>query len=144
MTPEKIFQLCSTLALIGWLVLILFSPFWFQAPRFIIGIAVTLLAVVYTWLIFSSFQLSDMSSFGTLEGVMKLFTDKTLVTAGWVHYLAFDLLTGCWIVDNARKHGINHWFTVPCLFFTFMLGPFGWLLYIVLRTAFTKRYFAEN
>ncbi len=33
-----------------------------------------------------------MESFGSLNGVMKLFQDRTLVTAGWVHYLAFDLL----------------------------------------------------
>ncbi|MBL0133575.1 MAG: DUF4281 domain-containing protein [Chitinophagaceae bacterium] len=144
MTPEKIFELSSTVAMIGWLVLILASPFWFKAPRFIIGIAVALLAITYTWLILSTFKPSDMNSFGTLEGVMTLFTNKTMVTGGWVHYLAFDLFIGCWIVNNARKHGINHWITVPSLFFTFMLGPLGWLSYILLRTAVTKSYFAEN
>lgn len=144
MTPDTIFEHASNIALAGWLLLILASPFWFKAPRFIIGIAITLLAVVYTWLIFSGFSLADMNKFGSLEGVMSLFTNKTMVTAGWVHYLAFDLFIGCWIVTNARKHGINHWFTVPCLLLTFMLGPFGWLTYLLLRTAITKSYFAEN
>jgi hypothetical protein len=49
-----------------------------------------------------------MESFGSLNGVMKLFQDRTLVTAGWVHYLAFDLITGIWIQKNAQKHSINH------------------------------------
>jgi hypothetical protein len=75
---------------------------------------------------------------------MELFKNRTLVTAGWVHYLAFDLLTGIFIRKNAQKHGINHWLIVPCLLFTFMLGPIGLLLYLLLRWVITKNYFANN
>ncbi len=143
MTPDKIFELCNTIALVGWLIL-MFLPFWHNRNKFIVGIIVTLFCIVYTWLIFSSFDPSGFKSFSSLDGVMGLFTNKTMVTAGWVHYLAFDLMTGLFIVHNARAHGINHWLTVPCLFFTFMLGPVGLLLYLLLRTIITRKYFAEN
>jgi Domain of unknown function (DUF4281) len=144
MSPDTIFQLCSTIAFFAWLLLIFASPFWANTDKLLIGVVITLFAVVYTWLVFSSFNPTDFKNFSTLDGVMSLFTNKRVVTAGWVHYLAFDLLTGNWMVKNARKHGINHWLTVPCLICTFMLGPFGLLLYLLLRWGFTKKYFAEN
>lgn len=143
MTPDRIFELCNSIAMAGWIIL-MFLPFWPNRDKFIIGIIVTLFAIVYSWLILSGFDPSGFKSFSTLDGVMGLFTNKTMVTAGWVHYLAFDLMTGIFISRNARLHGINHWITVPCLFFTFMLGPIGLLLYLVVRLIATRKYFAEN
>jgi hypothetical protein len=75
---------------------------------------------------------------------MELFTDKTAVTAGWVHYLAFDLFTGIWIKKNAQKYNVHHLILIPCLLLTFMLGPIGLLLYLLIRLIKTKQYFAAN
>ncbi len=144
MTPESIFRLCSTIAMIGWLVLIIASPFIAAVDKFLIGVIITLLAIVYAWLILLSFNFGDMKSFSTLDGVMKLFQNKTLVTAGWVYYLAFDLMVGIWIKRNSMKHGISHWLIIPCLLLNFMLGPVGLLLYLILRFLKTKKYFSTN
>ena len=144
MTPETIFQLCSTLALISWIVLIVLSPFWLRVDKFLIGVTITLLAMVYAWIIFSGFSAGDVKKFGSLDGIMSLFQNKLLLTAGWVHYLAFDLLTGIWIKRNAIVHNINHWLIIPALVFTFMLGPAGLLLYLLTRWIKTKQYFADN
>lgn len=144
MNPDTIFQYGNTIALIGWLVIIIGSPFWMQFDKFIIGIVIALFAIVYTWLITQSIHTGDFEKFGSLGGVMELFTNKTAVTAGWIHYLAFDLLTGTWIKKNSVKYNINHWLIIPCLFFTFMLGPAGLLLYLVIRALSAKKYFAEN
>lgn len=143
MSPDRIFSLANAVALIGWAVLILL-PFWKDREKYLAGIIVMLLCITYTWLIFTAIKPDDLKSFGSLNGVMSLFTDKQLVTAGWVHYLAFDLFTGIFICRNAQRHGINHWLIAPILFFTFMLGPLGLLLYLLLRWAVTKNYFAEN
>ena len=144
MSPDSVFQTCSTIAMVGWLVLLIISPFWSSFDKFLIGIIITLFAIVYIWLIFQVFQLEDFEKFGSLNGVMELFTDKTAVTAGWVHYLAFDLLTGIWIKKNALKYNIPHLILVPCLLLTFMLGPIGLLLYLLVRLIKTKQYFAAN
>ncbi len=144
MAPDTIFQLCSAIAMIGWVTLIITSPFILEVDKFLIGIIITLLSVVYAWLIFSSFNPGDMKSFGSLDGVMKLFQDKPLVTAGWVHYLAFDLMVGIWIKRNSLKYGMPHWLIIPCLLFTFMLGPVGLLLYLLLRLIKTKNHFSAN
>jgi hypothetical protein len=143
MSPDQIFRLCNTIAMIGWLILILFSA-WYQSDKLIIGIIVTLFAIVYTWLMFSTFKLAELKNFGSLEGVMNLFQNPKLVLAGWIHYLAFDLLAGLFIKKNSLKHGINHWIVVPCLLLTFMLGPAGLLLYLLIRLVITKSYFVQN
>ena len=144
MSPDSIFQACSTIAMAGWIVLLIASPFWMSFDKFVIGIIITLFAIVYAWLITQSFTTGDFEKFGSLNGVMELFTNRTAVTAGWVHYLAFDLLTGTWIKKNSIKYNISHWLLIPCLFLTFMLGPVGLLLYLLIRTIKAKRYFAEN
>lgn len=144
MSPDSIFQTCSTIAMVGWIVLLIISPFWSSFDKFLIGIIITLFTIVYAWLIFQVFTPGDFEKFGSLNGVMELFTDKTAVTAGWVHYLAFDLLTGIWIKKNAQKYNIHHLILVPCLLLTFMLGPMGLLLYLLVRSIKTKQYFAAN
>jgi heme A synthase len=144
MTPDSIFSICNTIAMIGWLLLIILSPFWFDTDKLLIGIIVTLFAIVYAWCISQSFAADDVEKFSTLDGVMSLFTNKMAVTAGWVHYLAFDLMTGIWIKKNSLKYGISHWLIIPCLLFTFMLGPVGLLLYFFIRVMKTKQYFADN
>ena len=144
MSPDSVFQTCNTIAMVGWIVLLIISPFWSSFDKFLIGIIITLFAIVYAWLIFQVFTPGDFEKFSSLNGVMELFTDKTAVTAGWVHYLAFDLLTGIWIKKNAQKYNIHHLILVPCLFLTFMLGPIGLLLYLLVRSIKTKQYFAAN
>jgi hypothetical protein len=144
MQPALAFEICNGLALAGWLILVLAGPFKPGAERYVSGLAVALLCGLYGWFLAQSLSLSDMGKMGSLEGVMELFTREEAVLAGWIHYLAFDLFIGCWISRNARRHGIPFFWTLPCLLLSFMAGPLGWLLYRLLRTAKTRRYFAEN
>ena len=73
------------------------------------------------------------ADFTTLAGVMALFDSPGGATIGWIHYLAFDLFVGIQIARNADAHVISRWLQVPILFFTFMAGPIGLLLYLLLR-----------
>jgi len=68
-----------------------------------------------------------------------LFANRWVLLAGWIHYLCFDLFIGSWQVRDAAARGISHWLVVPCLFFTFMFGPVGLLLYFVLRFSVTRK-----
>ena len=144
MSPDLIFSLTNTIALISWIILIGASPFWKHTDKFLVGIVITLLAIIYVWCISQSFNADDFEKFSTLDGLMTLFTSKMAVTAGWVHYLAFDLMTGIWIKNNSIKYGIKHSMIIPSLVLTFMLGPTGLLVYLIIRVGVTRRYFAEN
>lgn len=75
----------------------------------------------------------NYSDLGQLSGVMALFDSKGGATIGWIHYLAFDLFVGIWVARNADRHGIARWIQVPILFFVLMAGPFGLVLYLLVR-----------
>lgn len=143
MTLETLYSICNTLALPAWLLLAV-APRWRFTNLLVHSGAWPLAyAVVYATLILLYFGQGE-GDFGSLAGVMKLFQQPGAVTAGWVHYLAFDLFIGSWEVQNAQKHNIPHWLVVPCLFFTFMFGPIGLLLYFLLRKAFTYKLKIEH
>lgn len=135
MTLDTIFSICNTMALPAW-VLLAVAPRW-RVTNLLVhsGLWPLTYALVYAVLIFLYFGRGE-GDFGSLSGVMKLFDDPGSVAAGWVHYLAFDLFIGSWEVQDSQKHHIPHWLVVPCLIFTFLLGPIGLLLYFLLRKAY--------
>jgi hypothetical protein len=132
MTPESVFSAASTTALVAWLLLIVRPrAAWVQT---IAGAIVPVaFAVLYAVVIAQHLGRGD-GDFNSLAGVAALFANPWNLLAGWVHYLAFDLLTGVWETRDAAKRGIPHWMVAPCLVLTFMLGPAGWLLYQAVRT----------
>jgi hypothetical protein len=134
MTPDTLFQLANPLALAGWIVLAL-SPLAPRAADRIAGLAIpAVLSVAYAGLILA-FWSGAAGGFGSLPEVMALFTMPEIALAGWIHYLAFDLLIGAWEVRTARREGIPHVLVLPCLGLTFLFGPAGFLLFLALRAA---------
>lgn len=146
MTYDVIFGYASNLTMIGWLLLAIVPTWKYTRPIVQYGIVCIILSLLYAYLMFvdTGGEGMDFSSFGSLEGVVGLFKEPKNVLIGWVHYLAFDLWVGSWEVGDAMKRGINRWFVLPCLFFTFMLGPVGLLLYLILRAIMTKKVAHEN
>ncbi len=140
MTPEALFQITTPLALIGWLALLFFPGSRIAVEWIARGIVPALLAFAYAAiLIFAVGGDLDFSAFSTLEGIASLQGSRWALLAGWLHYLAFDLLVGAWQVRTARDEGIPHLAVVPCLFFTFMLGPVGFLMFLAVRALFARR-----
>jgi hypothetical protein len=54
-------------------------------------------------------------------------------TIAWVHFLAFDLFVGRWIYLDSQQRRISAWLMAPVLFLTLMLGPVGFLFYLIVR-----------
>jgi prepilin signal peptidase PulO-like enzyme (type II secretory pathway) len=138
MKAEQIFSIVSSIAMLSWVILAI-APRWVVTRKIILSGAIPLLlSVAYLVLIILFFG-SSQGGFGTLADVMKLFTNEWVALAGWIHYLAFDFFVGIWETKDAQEKGISHWFVIPCLFLTFMLGPVGFLLYCVLRFFLAKK-----
>ena len=133
MSPEQAFSIANVVAVLSWLPLaVLPGRRW--VTDIVTGKAVPMLfAVLYVVIVATTFGQSE-GSFSTLSGVAALFANPWLLLAGWLHYLAFDLLIGTWEVRDARERKVPHILLVPCLFMTFMFGPAGWLLYMTVRT----------
>jgi hypothetical protein len=137
MTPERLFSLCNSLALIGWLMLI-FAGRMRWAARMVTGVVIPLvIALLYSYLVAAHWG-ETQGGFGTLNGVAALFSNPWLLLAGWIHYLAFDLFIGSWEVRDAQALGLSHLIVIPCLAVTFMFGPAGLLLYFLIRTSRTR------
>ena len=124
MTLETIFSLCSGLAMLGWLGLV-FVPKSTVARELLPSVIIpVLLGVTYAYLMFSfRGEAPADGGFGSLAEVKALFSVDALLLAGWIHYLAFDLFIGAWIVRDSQDREINHFLILPCLFFTLMTGP---------------------
>jgi nitrogen fixation-related uncharacterized protein len=126
------FKIASTIALCGWLVL-LASPWFPKLSDSISGLWIPLaLSVGYTALIMVYWG-GGQGGFDTLDNVIKLFGNREIVLAGWIHYLAFDLFVGAWEARTARAESIPFVLVIPCLFLTFMFGPVGFLLFAAIR-----------
>ncbi|MCC5968731.1 MAG: DUF4281 domain-containing protein [Pararhodobacter sp.] len=129
---ELLFSLAGMLAMAGWLALLL-SPWMPQWSDHIAGYLVPIvLSVGYTTLLIF-FPAQNEGGYGSLAAVQQLFTSSSALLAGWVHFLAFDLVVGAWICRKARQHGISFWMIVPCLPATFLFGPAGFLLFTAIR-----------
>ncbi|MBU6153161.1 MAG: DUF4281 domain-containing protein [Bdellovibrionales bacterium] len=65
----------------------------------------------------------------TLQGVSGLLSSEGGASAGWIHYLCFDLLIGVAVWKTARKEGQRFLWVSPVLGLVLMLGPLGWLVH---------------
>lgn len=97
-----------------------------------------LLTSVYVALIGAAWR-SSAGGFTSLSEVKILFGNDWLLLAGWIHYLVFDLLVGRWQLLDSQRRGLPHLLMVPCLLLTFLFGPGGWLLYVLLGAGWTRR-----
>jgi hypothetical protein len=141
MSAETIFSICSTLVLPGWLLLIVLPRWKWTLGIISSGIIPFILGLVYVGVFISqSGNSAEGGGFGSLEEVTILFSNPYSMTAGWIHYLAFDLFVGAWEVRDSQKQNISHWLVIPCLLLTFLLGPAGLALYLILRTAMTRKW----
>jgi hypothetical protein len=142
-TPDLLFKLANNAALIGWISLI-FLPRSRWSARLIAPVLVpALLAAMYSLLVANQFGRSP-GGFSSLTAVALLFQNRAMLLAGWVHYLAFDLFVGSWEVRDAQRIGIPHYLVVPCLVLTFLFGPAGWLLYLLIRSAAMRTVGIDN
>ena len=138
-STDTLFLASTTITFLAWLILIAL-PYKRAIHQVLYGVVVLGMGVLYTSLFVQFFDPSSFESFSTLDGLMSLFSSKEAVLLGWVHYLAFDMLAGLYIVRDAEKNNLPPYSITVCLLFTFMAGPLGWTSYIILRTI-TKRHY---
>jgi hypothetical protein len=138
MTPEQTFTLASTAAMVGWMLLVgaVLAPPGTARTRLLWGggrLVPLLLSAAYLALLVWHWRSAPGGHFGSLDGVATLFASRGKLVGGWVHFLAFDLFIGRWMIDDVLARRAPRWQLLPCLPLTFLYGPAGLLLYFVLR-----------
>lgn len=136
MVSADLFSAGNGLALAGWLMLAvsLFLPRARAVLWRITGLGVpALLAVAYGLLLWRGLGAVQDGGFDSIPAVRALFANDAALTAGWLHYLAFDLFVGTWIARAGTDALIPVLALLPCLGLTFLAGPAGLLLFLLLR-----------
>lgn len=134
MTPDLIFQLSNLVVLPFWLLMIL-APHWRLTKRLLAEVwLVAIPAVIYAALLLPQIggvfgELANPS----LAGIAAMLGQPEAALVGWVHFLAFDLFVGRWAYLDSRQRKLTAWLASPALFFIFMAGPLGFLLYLLAR-----------
>lgn len=141
MDLNLLFTLANLSVFPAWIMLI-FLPNWSVTEKLVHSMLYPLiLGAAYSvglfLSVFGGMGAAD-GGFSTIEGVRALFSVDVGILVGWIHYLVFDLFVGAWEARDAKRRGFSHWLLIPCLFFTFMAGPLGLLLYVLLRKATGK------
>ena len=135
-----IFRLANLLVLPFWGLMILF-PRWRWTERIMRSPLVSVAAA----LLYAALVLPRLGTIWpaitrpTLDGVVALLGSPEGATIAWVHFLAFDLFVGRWIYLDSRERRFSALLVAPILFFTLMLGPLGFLSYLLFRTIAKSR-----
>jgi len=132
----SIFRLSSLLVLPFWTLMILL-PRWRWTTRIMRSSLTSVApAALYMALVLPrSREIWPIVSRPTLSGIALLLGSPAGATIAWIHFLAFDLFVGRWIYLDSKERQISAWLISPVLFFTLMLGPLGFLLYLAIRFA---------
>lgn len=138
---DTVFGFVNVVALLAWIVLI-------SMPRkplllaLVLYCGVGLLCLVYVLglgaLLSGLIEAGGpagpgQADFSTIEGIRALFASDAGVAIGWTHYLAFDLFVGIWIARDADAKRFSRWIQAPILLATFIAGPLGLLVWLVVR-----------
>lgn len=131
MSADDLFGLASAAVLPGWLILILaprghkLGGLWVWLDRVPALILPFGLSALYTGLILAHFAGAEGGGFGSIAQVRALFASDYGLLAGWVHYLAFDLMIGAMMAGQMDKMGLSRLSQAPLLGLIFLFGPLG-------------------
>lgn len=132
---EKLFQITNTVALLGWIVLVLLpgnkKVSGLLCAVLIPGALAAAYAAVIVWKLSAGGP--SPSELGSIAGLRNAFADDWVFAAAWTHYLVFDMVVGAWIARDAIRLGIPWPVRSACLVLTFLLGPIGFLLHLLAR-----------
>ncbi len=129
MDAQRCLEIGNLLSVIGWVLLVAFPSTkltLYLVRRHVLPVSLSLMYLVF---VATNLGVLKPDSFETITNLRTLFQNDGFLLAGWLHYLAFDLVIGTAIADDAKLRGISRWVMLPILFLTFYLGPIGYLLY---------------
>lgn len=132
-----IFNVANVLAVMAWIVLIAF-PRWPSLLSAVLYLGIGLLCLIYAGglvVVLSGLVPASEggADFTTIEGVRTIFSTNAGVAIGWTHYLAFDLFVGLWIARDADAKSVSRWVQAPILLATFLAGPVGLFVWLLMR-----------
>ncbi|GAA1784227.1 ABA4-like family protein [Luedemannella flava] len=145
MTWEQLFALTALPVAPLWFLMIV-APTWSWTRRIVASPwSFVPLALVYAVLVVP--RLGDILPVVTrpeLAEVGALLATPAGATIAWVHFLVFDAFTGRWIYLDSRDRKLQPLLMAPILVLVILLGPLGFLIYLLARLAGGNRESSES
>ncbi len=141
--PELIFDLAGAPLLLFWF-LIVFLPKWQWSDLiYRTRLPMLYLATLYSVIVVYGL-IVEPEPFATLldpdlASVQVLLSSEIGASAGWIHFLCFDLLVGTLIWRRALDKQHSFFWVSPLLVVTLMLAPLGWLVFEVTSYLLNRR-----
>ena len=126
-----------------WLILIFF-PQSYLCRFFVTSILpIILLCGAYIFVLYKSYLTSynfsdNFKLYHGLESLSELFTNNFYIMVFWIHFIAFNLFTGGWIVKDSQKFSINKILLSVPLIITYLIGPLGLFMYWLIKIFHAK------
>lgn len=135
-----IFQL-SNLYILPWWLLMIVLPDWHGTKRAVSSPwIIAPLAVPYTLLVAPTFidMLPTLMN-PQLDALTQLVGTATGTTVAWIHIICFDLWVGRWVYMDSDAITLSRWVRRIALLCVLMAGPFGALVYLVIRSVTMRK-----
>lgn len=139
-SPDTVFALANGMALPAWIALAAspagsrWTPWTWRVTGRVLPLTYALVYVVML-----AVHWPEAGGFGSVAEIRTLFDSPGALTAGWIHYLAFDLFVGTWIAQRSAALGLPHFALIPVLALTFLFGPAGLLAFFAMRAVLRPR-----
>lgn len=133
MTIDTLFTAANLSVIPAWLLLILAPQAKLTHTLVHSMIYPAVLGTAYIVGMLTSASTAGAVDMGSLAGLSAAFANPAMMLVGWIHYLVFDLFVGAWEARDAARRNVPRLLLIPCLILTFMLGPTGLLLYLIIR-----------
>jgi hypothetical protein len=139
-STELLFDITFYLAAPFWLLMV-FAPNWRGTQRAMASPWVAAIPLaVYFFFAFPHFaDLWTMVSVPNLSFLRDFLNEPYGAALVWAQIISFDLFIGRWMYLEARELGIRPLVMAPILLLTILLSPFGLVLFLVVRTATSRR-----
>jgi hypothetical protein len=144
LTFENIYLWATFGVLPFWLMLI-FSPKSRITQIFVNSvIAPLILAAAYVYVIYQSILLDDpilnfLNLYLSLDSLYTIFAIEGLLLVFWLHFLSLSLFLGSWVSRDAVKYNMSQTLVSICLVMIYFTGPFGLVIYWLIRVFFAKK-----
>lgn len=131
---ESIFAIGNLLIMPFWLSMILFPGQVWTARMLRLPWICGVLAVLYSVLVLPAIpELLPLLLKPELPAIQHLLSTPLGATAGWLHFLCFDLFVGRWIWQDSLERQGSRLHLRLSLALTLMFGPLGLLTYAIGR-----------
>lgn len=126
---EALFLMASLAVVPGWALLVL-VPHRRRLQRQVnLGVIPVFLGAVYAALFPLAWMAAPEGGFGSLSALRALVdADPRILLAGWLHWIAFDLIIGTLLLWRLRARGLPQALILVPLALVFLAGPLGWLV----------------